>query len=216
MSIDLARPDQTRSDAYRLLAACFYEPDREMFIEENLCANLATLMAELSVPVAESCRRMEQGLLENSGEELLVDYSALFLGPFGAPAQPYGSVYLDKERQLMGDSTMAVQKIYNMAGIQHKTDGPADHIAIELEFMSFLGQRLAQATATADEVAIADYTAIQTDFFNTFLVSWAPLLGKVIEENAKLTFYRALGECLLGFISAEQLRLQEPAVLLNP
>ena len=216
MSTDLARPDLARSDAYRLLAACFYEPDREMFLEENLCANLADLMEELSIPAAEFCRRMEQGLQENSREDLLVDYAALFLGPFGAPAQPYGSVHLEEEHQLMGDSTMKVQKIYGAAGVKQKTDGPPDHIAIELEFMSFLEQRIAQAIAVSDQAAVADFTAIQAGFFNTYLASWAPLLGMAIQEHAKLTFYRALGECLRGFISAEQQRLQTPAAPQSP
>lgn len=216
MSTDLARPDLARSDAYRLLAACFYEPDREMFLEENLCANLAGLMEELSVPAAESCRRMEQGLRENSGEGLLVDYSALFLGPFGAPAQPYGSVYLDKERQLMGDSTMAVRRIYDEAGVKQETDGPPDHIAVELEFMSFLGQRIARAIAVPDQAEVADFPAIQARFFNTYLASWAPLLGRAIREHAKLTFYRALGECLPGFITAEQQRLRKAAAFPSP
>ncbi len=205
----------TRSDAYRLLAVCFYEPDREMFLEENLCANLAVLMAELSVPVAESCRRMEQGLQENSREELLVEYTALFLGPFGAPAQPYGSVYLDQERQLMGDSTMAIQKIYEEAGVKHETNGPADHIAIELEFMSFLEQRLTQAAATADQAAAADMAAIEARFFNKYLATWAPSLAKAIQAHARLGFYQALSECLLGFISAEQQRLQQSVTLPN-
>ncbi|MBW6521711.1 MAG: molecular chaperone TorD family protein [Desulfoarculaceae bacterium] len=216
MSTDIARPDLARSDAYRLLAACFYEPDPELLLEENLCANLAMLMEELSVPAAESCCRLEQGLKDSNQGDLLVDYSALFLDPFGAPAQPYGSVHLEKERQLMGDSTMKVRKIYDEAGVRQETDGPPDHIAIELEFMSFLGQRIAQAIAVSDQAAVEDFSAIEAGFFNTYLASWAPLLGRAIQEHAQLTFYRALGECLLAFIGAEQLRLQKSAVSPSP
>lgn len=216
MTDQLAALNLSRSDAYRLLAACFYEPDKEMFLEENLCANLAVLMAELSVPVAESGRRMDQGLQENGQEELLIEYSALFLGPFGALAQPYGSVYLDQDRLLMGDSTMAVQRIYDEAGVKHETDSPPDHIAIELEFMSFLEQRLAQAAATADEATAADFAAIESRFFNKYLATWAPSLAKAIKEHARLGFYQALSHCLLGFISAEQQRLQQPMASPNP
>ena len=149
MTTDLAQTALKRSDAYRLLAACFYEPEREMFIEENLCANLATLMEAICPPAVELCREMGKGIEANSQDELLLEYTALFLGPFSIPAQPFASVYLDKERALMGDSTMEVKKIYAKNKVEHDVPGPPDHIAIELEFMSLLEGRLSQALASA-------------------------------------------------------------------
>ena len=56
---------------------------------------------------------------------------------------------------------------------------------------------------------MADFSAIQSRFFNGFLAPWTPLLGKAMKEHAGLTFYRSLGECLTGFIAAEQGRIQE-------
>ena len=217
MTTDLMQAAQRQSDAYRLLAACFSQPDREMFVEENLCANLAGLMKEISLPaVGEACRRMAQCLAENNQEELLIEYSALFLGPFGAPAHPYGSVYLEQERKLMGDSTMEVLKLYAQSGVKYEGDEPPDHIAIELEFMSFLEGKIAQAISEGNQADLADFSAIRSRFFNRLLASWAPILGNILKEQATLAFYRDLGECLLGFISAEQQRLQKPAAAQNP
>ena len=217
MTTELMQAAQRQSDAYRLLAACFSQPDREMFVEENLCANLAGLMQELSLPtVGEACRRMAQSLAENSQEELLVEYSGLFLGPFGAPAHPYGSVYLEQERKLMGDSTMEVLKLYAQSGVTYEGDEPPYHIAIELEFMSFLEGKIAQAISESNQADLADFSAIRSRFFNRLLASWAPILGNILKEQATLAFYRDLGECLLGFISAEQQRLQKPAAAQNP
>ena len=217
MTTELMQAAQRQSDAYRLLAACFYQPDREMFVEENLCANLAGLMQEISLPaVGEACRRMAQSLAENNQEELLIEYSALFLGPFGAPAHPYGSVYLEQERKLMGDSTMEVLKLYAEAGVTYEGDEPPDHIAIELEFMSFLEGKIAQAISESNQADLADFSAIRGRFFNRLLASWAPILGNILKEQATLAFYRDLGECLLGFIGAERQRLQKPAAAQNP
>lgn len=217
MTTELMQAAQRQSDAYRLLAACFYQPDREMFVEENLCANLAGLMQELSLPtVAQACQRMAQSLAENNQEELLVEYSALFLGPFGAPAHPYGSVYLEQERKLMGDSTMEVLKFYADSGVKHEGDEPPDHIAIELEFMSFLEGKIAQAINESSQAERVDFTAIRSRFFNRLLASWAPILGNILKERATLAFYRDLGECLVGFISAEQQRLQKSAAAQTP
>ena len=217
MTTDLMQAAQRQSDAYRLLAACFSQPDREMFVEENLCANLAGLMQEISLPaVGEACRRMAQCLAENNQEELLIEYSALFLGPFGAPAHPYGSVYLEQERKLMGDSTMEVLKLYAQSGVTYEGDEPPDHIAIELEFMSFLEGKIAQAISESNQADLADFSAIRGRFFNRLLASWAPILGNILKEQATLAFYRDLGECLLGFIGAERQRLQKPAAAQNP
>lgn len=207
-------PSQTairHSDAYRLLAACFYEPDKELFIEENLCANLAELMTDISPSLAEACHRMDASLQEKSQEDLLIEYSALFLGPFKAPAQPYGSVYLEQDRRLMGDSTMEAQKIYAEAGVKQETDEPPDHIAIELEFMSFLEGKISQAISETNQADLADYAAIRSRFFYRLLASWIPQFGKAIIECAELEFYRALGQCLIAFIDAEKERLAAPS-----
>lgn len=213
MTTDLIQAALRQSDVYRLLAVCFYQPDREVFVEENLCANLAGLMKEISLPaVGEACQRMAQCLAENNQEELLIEYSGLFLGPFGAPAHPYGSVYLEQERTLMGDSTMEVRKLYAESGVKYEGDEPPDHIAIELEFMSFLEGKIAQAISEANQADLADFSAIRARFFNRLLASWAPTLGNILKEQATLAFYRDLGECLLGFIGAERQRLQTPAL----
>jgi len=217
MTADLIQAAQRQSDIYRLLAVCFYQPDREVFVEENLCANLAGLMQEISLPaVGETCQRMAQSLAESNQEELLVEYSGLFLGPFGAPAHPYGSVYLEQERVLMGDSTMEVLKLYAQSGVKHEGDEPSDHIAIELEFMSFLEGRIAQAISETNQADRVDFSAIQARFFNRLLAPWAPILGNILKEQATLAFYRDLGECLVGFISAEQQRLQKSAAAQTP
>lgn len=194
----------TRSDAYRLLAACFYEPEKEMLLEENLCRNLAGIFEALSLPGAESCGIMGEDIKNREQQELLVEYSALFLGPFSPPAPPYGSVYLEEGRRLMGDSTMEAQKVYAEAGVKLEGDDFPDHIAIELEFMSFLEQRIAQAKSEANQAALADFSAIRNRFFTRLLAPWAPLLGKAMVDNAQIPFYHALGECLIGFIAAEK------------
>lgn len=211
MSNDLTQTALKRSDAYRLLAACFYEPEREMFIEENLCVNLAGLMAQICPTAAEYCRAMGDGLEANSQEELLQEYSALFLGPFSIPAQPFGSVYLEKEKVLMGDSTMEVKKIYAQNGVQHDVPGPPDHIAIELEFMSLLEGRMAQALTEAKQEELAELSSTRAHFFNKFLASWIPQFGKAMVDNTEMPFYRALGQGLIAFIAGEKEKIGQPA-----
>ncbi|OQX16704.1 MAG: hypothetical protein BWK76_11260 [Desulfobulbaceae bacterium A2] len=196
----------TRGDAYRLLAACFYEPERELLLEEHLPENLTTLMSELEVPADEACRLLAEGLQQASQEELLVEYSALFLGPFGAPAHPYGSVYLEQAGLLMGDSSMAVQKCYLEAGLTQKAEGPPDHIALELEFMSFLINKAAEAEAAGDSARQQDFARRQGLFLSRFLASWVIPFANAIRAHAQLAYYRALADCLVIFIATESHR----------
>jgi TorA maturation chaperone TorD len=44
------------------------------------------------------------------------------VGPFLVPAPPYGSVYLEDNRQLMGDSTIDVRRHYLSLGLDLSAD----------------------------------------------------------------------------------------------
>lgn len=215
MSSSKNQPDFGLSDSYRLLAACFYQPERDLFLEEQLCDNLANLLEPFSKEASDACRRMAEDLAGQSQDQLLLSYSDLFMSPFGAKAYPYGSIYLDKEPLLMGDSTIEAQKFYDEAGLKTDIECPSDHIAIELEFMSLLEGRIAQAISESNQVDLADFSDIRDRFFNKLFASWAPILGNTLKEQATLAFYRDLGECLLGFINSEQQRLPK-AVLHAP
>src|SRR3989304_4531298 len=92
--------ERTRGDCYRFLSACFCQPGKNVFQEDSI--------------------------LKYGNEELLVEYSRLFIGPFGVIAPPYGSVYLDGERRVMGDSTMKVIGMYRDEGLS----GPSDATAL--------------------------------------------------------------------------------------
>lgn len=201
---NIAQRDLGRSDAYRLLAASFYEPDRNLFLEEKLISNLATALREAGSPVEKDCLAMSRELRDQNQEALLVEYSALFLGPFNAPATPYGSIYLEQARQLMGDTTMTVKRMYHEAGITQETDGPPDHIALELEFMSYLAGCSAQALAAGDDSAVAKFSDLQQRFFNTCLAQWVPPFCRAIRDNATLKFYPALACALESFILLER------------
>ena len=82
-------------------------------------------------------------------DDLLVDYTRLFLGPVDTLAKPYGSVWLGGDAPLMQDSTMAVLQLYEEAGFEIDEDFRElpDHIAAELEFLYLLLFREAEARA---------------------------------------------------------------------
>lgn len=58
----------------------------------------------------------------------------LFIGPWALPAPPRGSVWLDKESVLFGDSTLALRQWMRENGIALEADGnePEDHFGTVL------------------------------------------------------------------------------------
>jgi putative dimethyl sulfoxide reductase chaperone len=106
-------PDQAaaREDLCRFLAGCYYEPGAE-FAEERLFDSMLAAAQRIDPELAEHARRLGQAFAAAPQEDLLVDYTRLFLGAPQALAKPYSSVWLTDEPELMQDSAMALQKLY--------------------------------------------------------------------------------------------------------
>ncbi len=71
----------------------------------------------------------------NSGDETLAQaWQRLLIGPHALPAPPWGSVWLDRESVLFGDSTLALQGWLRDNAIAFETplNEPADHIGLLL------------------------------------------------------------------------------------
>ena len=62
-------------------------------------------------------------------------YNRLFVGPKALEAPPYASFYLESEPQLMGETTLNIRRIYEMAGLVSPLKGhlPDDHLGVELD-----------------------------------------------------------------------------------
>ncbi|MBU0480727.1 MAG: molecular chaperone TorD family protein [Proteobacteria bacterium] len=202
-----------RSNCFRLLAACFYEPDQALFQKEHLCENLASLLGICSnEKAAAAAMSMTAALAENCGDEMAVEYARLFVGPFELAAPPYGSVYLEKSNRLMGDSTLAVQKMYQKAGLSVEVREAPDHIALELEFMHFLCLGEAEA---AQEKKVSDarkFADLQSAFMGKLLGPWIPEFCEDIRKNTGNGFYSHLADCLDHFVESEASTLTQPTV----
>jgi TorA maturation chaperone TorD len=146
--------------------------------------------------------KMEDALLQCGNEDLSVEYAKLFVGPYEVKAPPYGSVYLDKGRRVMGDSTMEVIRAYQEQGlfIDDEFREVPDHISVELEFMYYLIYREVEALKNAETKKALKWIEPQKAFLNTFLRRWVPTFCAKIKERTDNEFYRALADCVLTFI----------------
>ncbi|MBI5739417.1 MAG: molecular chaperone TorD family protein [Nitrospirae bacterium] len=201
ISQQLIAIERARSECYKLLAACFYQPQKETFMEERLFENLSALLRRACPEASVFSERMGQAILKCSNEDLLVEYAKLFLGPYELKAAPYGSVYLDDGRKVMGDSTMEVFKIYKEEGlsIDENFKELPDHIAVELEFMYYLIFREIEALENFDSEKAAHFIDVQSRFKGGVLLQWVRPFCDKITGGTDNEFYKALAGCLSTF-----------------
>jgi TorA maturation chaperone TorD len=143
-----------------MLSDCYFLPDPGL--SEKL-ENLELNMSDVCEPAAEWVHSMRKEFEGSANlEPLKIDFSKLFVGPYKLFAAPYGSVYLDSERQVMGDSTLDVKTRYREAGLdtaKNFKDAP-DHISAELEFMYYLIFKEIEAFSKANSHRFCSKTEI--------------------------------------------------------
>jgi TorA maturation chaperone TorD len=196
-----------RADVARLLAACYYEPGPE-FAEERVFDALREAAAGIDPVLATAAGRLGAAFAAEPLEALLVDYTRLFLGAVETRAKPYGSVWLDNDAPLMGDSTMAVLQHYEDGGFE-VDDGfrdLPDHVAVELEFLYVLLFRLAEASARGDEATLRGADTMRRRFLAEHLGAWVGPFASAVRDGAESTFYRELACLTERFVAMETAR----------
>jgi len=194
--------EKQRGDCFRLLAACFYKPLKEIFLQEKVFQNLTSLLEQVCPDAAPFSNQMGESILKYSDEELLVEYAKLFVGPYELKAPPYGSIYLDDGRRVMGDSTIEVARMYQESGLimdENFKELP-DHIAVELEFMYFLTHKKVNVLEKSESDTALVFQEIRDVFLNKYLRTWALEFCQKINTHTDNAFYAALANCLSTFL----------------
>lgn len=198
----------TREDIYRLLAACYYPPTAAL-LEELSCTGLAEMLNSVAPDAVEPATQMASYCSVAMPEEQLVEYSRLFLGPFKLVAPPYGSVWLDESKVVMGASTVRVAAFYDNCGLRLADDFTElpDHIAVELEFMSYLAFKGREAAMAGDHREAERLSGLQRDFLTSFLLPWLEPFTATIVDDGESPLYQAIACCTSRFVNADNAAL---------
>lgn len=204
-----------RATAYKLLAECYYAPTERLRQDVK---RLACCLEAMGSPAYETVGRMDAAVLGGESlEELAIDYSRLFVGPFALLAPPFGSIYLEQDRRLMADSTQAVERHYREAGLElaEGFNGTPDHIAAELEFMHVLVIQALDALSRGDLDGAQRCDQKQGAFLESHLAAWVPEFSSSVQEHAGTRFYQGLAAATRMFIQGEidRTRSNEPALV---
>ena len=189
----------------RLLAVVLCQPDTDALLQEAVVPRLLAALEDLVPGLTNSMPAFREALDQEGQEALLAEYTRLFIGPDRLPAAPYGSVYLEPGRRVLGETTEAVRGVYAEEGlvVSDGVNEPPDHIALELEFAAFLLEKAATARANDSPAEAEELLGKARDFEVAFLRSWLPELATSIEAATGSAFYAGVARSLLAFCRTE-------------
>jgi TorA maturation chaperone TorD len=198
-----------REDLCRFLAACFYEP-APMFAEARLFDSMRLAAEQVDADLGVRARRLGEAFAKDALQDLLVDYTRLFLGPVQPLAKPYGSFWLSGESTLMQDSTRQVLELYAQAGfdIDDGFHELPDHVAVELEFLYLLAFRQNRARHDADAAALDELLRLEQRFLGQHLGAWFAPFTAAMAAGAQTDFYRELAALTDAFLRLQLARAQ--------
>ncbi len=137
---------------------------------------------------------------EQEQEDILWEYTRLFIGPYKLPCPPWESVYTSPKRLMMQSAHDEVQEAYREEGLTVNTaDVMADHIGVELNFLALLLRRMEE-----DPERRCHSAATAKAFVKGHLQTWVPLFTRDLEQAATYTFYKELAHTTGEIIAVMQ------------
>lgn len=201
---DFELRERVRSSLYYHLARLFELPGA--FLEdERVLETLHVALEAVNPAAAEHAAALRLALAEEGLERVRRDHMRLFVGPEQLLAPPYGSVYLDAQRELLGPSTKAVERLYAEAGLRPADDlkDAPDHVRVELDVMHLAVERTLDAMHAGDWARAETLVRVQATLLQHHLSRWVTPFATLIRTGAGTAFYRRVAELLEAVVKQE-------------
>lgn len=175
-------PRESFALSARVLGALFYfSPNSEQ--AAPLVSALTTSDWHHDWPLDEASLLPIAKTLRTPSDEPLPDaWQRLFIGPWALPAPPWGSVWLDRESVLFGDSTLALRQWMreNNISFEVQQNEPADHFGTLLMLAAWLAE--------------SGRDAERDQLLAWHLLPWGQRFLTVFIEQAAHPFYTGLAQ----------------------
>lgn len=135
---------------------------------------------------------------EDAQLELAADFCGLFLSTPKSGALPYASMYVGESGLLNDKPAQDMNKLMEKFDIAQRKEfnEPADHIAVELDFM---GNLIILANQQENEEQAEAIMQEQQQFIDTMLLNWLSAFAKQCKERDQFGFYAAAVNLLVAF-----------------
>ena len=170
----------------RLLGASFYyEPSDSRIAGVLDFFRQPTWTEEWEIPLEEkACEKITALIKQGLKQDLTEQYQNLFIGPNELVAPPWGSVYLDPECVIFGNSLLALRDFLKRHQIAFRAqqDEPEDHIGLMLMLAAYLAE-------TRPHLLV--------EFLSQHLLTWAPHFLTKLANVENHPFYQGLAKLTL-------------------
>ena len=197
-----------RQVLYRFFGSLFLYPDEELLsdIQNGTKEILNNDDLWKDQVIAEKLMALTM-FLESINREcrktIVDEYNRLFLVKPKAP--PYESSYIKLSGQSEGMIAAEISGIYGQAGliVDPETNELPDHIAVELEFMSFLCEKEKIALQDGYQEGVITVQKQQQKFVDEHLACWYPKFAKQTLLETKKSLYEILTLTTFVFLKNE-------------
>ncbi|GEM74924.1 molecular chaperone TorD [Vibrio sagamiensis] len=146
--------------------------------------------------VVDALNRLQER--EDAQLELAADFCDLFLKTEKYGALPYASMYIGESGLLNDKPAENIEKLMADFGVEvdKNLKEPADHLAIELDF---LGNMIIRTNEETCEQKIEQAFSDQNDFIQQHLLSWLPQFDAKCQKFDEFGFYSSISQLLISF-----------------
>ena len=186
--------DNELIEACGLLGSMYLcKPDRETL--DSWRALLSEAVPDILSDLKDALEKIDMAS-DSELEDLLWEYTRLFIGPYKLPCPPWESVYTSPKRLMMQEAYDEVRDYYNKAGLTVNNQGiMADHLGAELNFLAVVLQK-----AHSDPKKEQYYRDLIEGFLDEHVIKWIPQFARDMEDAADLLFYKTLARVTRSMI----------------
>jgi TorA maturation chaperone TorD len=194
--------EQARAVVFNRLTALLCQPEDDLLKRHDIFNTLKQAFSITEPHCSAYVEQMQEAVKQSTAQELLIEYTKLFIGPFKTLVPPYSSLYFGSDT-LMSDETVWVMNCYIKSGLEfdNKLNDVPDHVAVETEFMYYLiHNEISELDAGKRDESLALWEN-QQEFFNRHYKKWLPQFCAKLATETGSEYYKALSECLNRFIT---------------
>lgn len=213
--------NEKRAEIYWWLSSLFIKELSEQDITHYHSAEIRTFLSGLAdeESLADDVRSLIDALnrlqdRQDAQLELAADFCDLFLKSDRDSALPYASVYTDKGL-LNGKPAQQMRELLaaHEVKVDQNLNEPADHLAIQLDFLAHLVISTNQLEQNSEVNAALQ---VQSDFISQHLLTWLPAFVERCTQFDTFGLYAAVARLALAFVKQDQGFLDELKTNIEP